>query len=214
MNLNSDKSRVGRLHVIVNSDGRSRPTRSCGELARLAIEGGADTIQYRNKGGEIQQMIEEALAVRSICQENRATFIVNDRVDLCLAVDADGVHLGMEDMPIPYARKILGRGKIIGKTIRGIDGLNQAQKEFADYVGLGPIFKTQSKELTIEPLGVDKVHSVAEHAKVPVIGIGGITSETARSVVEAGAYGVAVIGAVVQADDPTEAAQLLYRSIQ
>ena len=144
--LNSDKPTIGRLHVIINSDGRSRPARSYVDLTRKAIEGGADTIQYRNKSGLIQPMIEEALALRSVCREHRVTFIVNDRVDHCLAVDADGVHLGQEDMLVTYARKILGRNKVIGRTVRGVKGLKQAEVESADYVGLGPIFQNRIEE--------------------------------------------------------------------
>ncbi|MCE2502758.1 MAG: thiamine phosphate synthase [Chlorobi bacterium] len=212
--LNSNKPKIGRLHVIINNDGGSRPTRSCAELTRLAIKGGADTIQYRNKSGLIQPMMKEALSVRSICREYGVTFIINDRVDLCLAVDADGVHLGQEDMPLPFARRILGTGKVIGATVREVTDLKQVEEESADYVGLGPIFKSQSKALTVEPLGLSRICSVSENAEKPVIAIGGITSERAGDVIGAGAYGIAVISTVEHASNPEKVTRSLSLSIQ
>jgi thiamine-phosphate pyrophosphorylase len=197
--------RIGRLHVITDTTLQERFSHA--ELAELAIQGGADTIQYRSKSGDVRRMIEEAAEVREVCLRNGVTFLVNDRVDIALAVDADGVHLGREDMPVPVARKILGPEKIIGATIRNPEHLREAIAESADYAGLGPIFSTASKLVGLEPLGLEMVRRVAEQGGIPVIAIAGITAGNTADVIAAGAYGVAVIGAVCCATDVAAAAR-------
>jgi thiamine-phosphate pyrophosphorylase len=196
---------IGRFHLITDTVLQSRHGHA--ELARMAIEGGADTIQYRSKNDDIREMIAEASAVRAVCARAGVTFLVNDRVDLCLAVEADGVHLGRGDMPLEIARRILGPGRIIGGTVRNEAHLAEAVAAGADYVGLGPIFGTSSKVVGMEPLGLDVVRTVCASAPIPVIGIAGITSASLESVLAAGAHGVAVIGAVCLADDVTAAAR-------
>ncbi|MEO5930013.1 MAG: thiamine phosphate synthase [Candidatus Kapaibacterium sp.] len=203
---------IGRLHVITRAD--TRPGRSHAELAELAILGGADTIQYRSKSPDIREMIAEARAVRDVCARHGVTFLVNDRVDVALAVEADGVHLGRDDMPIETARRILGEGRIIGGTVRNREHLMRAFHETADYVGLGPIFGTSSKIVPIAPLGLAVVREVTAASPIPVIGIAGIDAGNARDVIAAGAYGVAVIGAVCGADDVTAAARMLREQIK
>ena len=207
MVLNKVRAEIGRLHVITGNGDGSRPSRFPAELARCALQGGADTIQYRDKSGDVRRMLQEASEVLKVCREFSVPMIVNDRVDLCLAVGADGVHLGLTDMPVKTARRILGAGRIIGATIRGVPDLERVQEESADYVGLGPIFRTSSKQVPVEPLGLDIVRQVAEVARIPVIGIAGITHENLSDVLRAGAFGVAVIGAVSQASDPEAAAR-------
>lgn len=213
MALNKARAVVGRLHVITEEGGGSRPFRSHAELARLALRGGADTIQYRNKSGDIRTMLHEAEQVLAVCREFGVPLIVNDRVDLCLAIGADGVHLGLNDMPVRAARRILGATKIIGATVRGVPDLERAQAESADYVGLGPIFATASKSLPIAPLGSGMIEQVAAVAKIPVIAIAGITVENLPEVMNAGASGVAVISAVSQAPDPYTATQQFCESM-
>ena len=213
MTRHRPKKRIGRLHVIVNSDTGGRPSRSPIELTERALEGGADTIQYRNKGGSMRTMIEEGRAILHLCRTAGVPCIVNDRVDLCLAIDADGVHLGRDDMPLPIARQILGHAKVIGATVRDLAQLKIAEEESADYVGLGPIFPTSTKELPVEPFGLSRVREVSRGAEIPVIGIAGITLENCRSVIEAGAYGLAVIGAVATADDPSGTVRMFHHAI-
>jgi thiamine-phosphate pyrophosphorylase len=209
--LRSMKPFIGRLHVITDTTLQRRYSHA--ELAELAIRGGADTIQYRSKSSEIRRMIREAGEVRDICNHYGIPFIVNDRVDLCLAVDADGVHLGLEDMPVPLARRILGPEKLIGGTVRNRTQLEEAAGESADYVGLGPIFGTISKRVDVDPLGLEIVREVSRDSPIPVIAIAGITSLNAREVFDAGAHGVAVIGAVCCADDVAGAASALRRAL-
>ncbi|MGE3801284.1 MAG: thiamine phosphate synthase [Candidatus Kapaibacterium sp.] len=204
---------IGRLHIIINSDGGGRPTFTPIELTRQALAGGADTIQYRNKSGRIREMIEEATQILQLCRKASIPCIINDRVDLCLALDADGVHLGEEDMPVPIARRILGSDKVIGATVRNGAQRQQVEDESADYVGFGPIFQSFSKELEVKPFGIEGVREVCREAKIPVIGIAGITVENCREVITAGASGVAVIGAVASVANPAEAVRTLSRAI-
>lgn len=202
---------IGRLHVITDTTVQQRY--SAAQLAALAIEGGADTIQYRSKAIDVRALIAEATTVRDVCAGAGVLFLVNDRVDVCLAVDADGVHLGREDMPLDVARRILGPDRIIGGTIRGVEHLIEAESLGADYVGLGPIFGTTSKHVALAPLGLDAVRAVVAAAHIPIIGIAGITLDNASSVIEAGADGLAVIGAVCAADDVRAAAGAMVRAI-
>ncbi|MCB0713974.1 MAG: thiamine phosphate synthase [Ignavibacteriae bacterium] len=211
--VNRIRKQIGRLHIIINSDGEGRPTFSPIELTRQVLAGGADTIQYRNKSGSMREMIEEATQILQLCRKAGIPCIINDRVDLCLALDADGVHLGKADMPVPIARKILGGGKVIGATVRNVAQRQQVEEESADYVGFGPIFQSYSKELEVKPFGLDGVREVSRQAKIPVIGIAGITVENCREVITAGASGVAVIGAVANAANPAEAVRTLSRTI-
>ena len=214
MVLNKAKAVIGRLHVITEEGDGSRPFRSHAELARLALRGGADMIQYRSKSGNIRKMLQEAEEVLAVCREFGVPLIVNDRVDLCLALRADGVHLGLNDMPVRVARSILGAGKIIGATVRGVPDLERVQAESADYVGLGPIFATASKTLPIEPLGPGIIEQVAAVTKIPVIAIAGITLNNVPEVMSAGASGIAVISAVSKALDPCAATQALDEEVR
>lgn len=202
---------IGRLHVITDTTVQGRYGHA--ELAELAIRGGADTIQYRSKESDFLLLMKQAGAVAEVCRSANVLFLVNDRVDLCLAVNANGVHLGLNDMPVNIARKIVGSAKVIGGTIRNPEQLAHAQRDGADYVGLGPLFATRSKQLAIPPIGLEMVRRVASSAAIPVIGIAGITASNARSVMEAGAWGIAVIGSVCAAADVTAAAQQLRRAI-
>jgi len=207
----SDK-KIGRFHLITDTQQQRRYSHA--ELAELAILGGADTIQYRSKSDDVRVMIDEALSVRHVCALHGVTFLVNDRVDVALAVEADGVHLGRGDMPIEMARRIMGERMIIGATIRNRAHLLDAVRASADYAGLGPIFGTSSKQLGIEPLGLDVVQEVCVEAPIPVIAIAGITADNVPDVMAAGAYGVAVIGAVCCADDVRAAAERIAEGMR
>lgn len=198
--------------MITDTTVQSRYTHA--ELAERAIGGGADTIQYRSKTTDVRRMIREAGEVSEVCRRHGVLFLVNDRIDVCLAVGADGVHLGREDMPLRVARDILGSGKVIGGTVRGVGHLREAIAESADYVGLGPIFRTSSKSLSIEPLGLETVREVSAASSIPIIAIAGISVDNASSIIAAGAAGVAVIGAVCAAPDVTAAARELRRAVE
>ncbi|WP_255335032.1 thiamine phosphate synthase [Methanosarcina sp. KYL-1] len=167
---------------------------------KAAVESGCRIIQYREKNKSTKEMINEASEIRSICREN-AIFLVNDRIDVALAVGADGVHIGQDDMPIDTARRLLGAGKIIGLTVHNRDEAIEAEKNGADYVGLGPIFNTSTKKDAGNGIGPDMIREVKSAIKIPVVAIGGINRENCRIVVESGADSLVAISAIVCSDD-------------
>jgi len=167
---------------------------------REAVRAGCRIVQYREKNVETRTMIEEASAIKKICH-SRAIFIVNDRVDVALAVDADGVHIGQDDMPFLTARRLLGPEKIIGLTVHNIGEAEEAERMGADYIGLSPIFSTGTKQDAGAPCGISMVKAVRERVQMPIVAIGGITRENVAGVIGAGADSAAAISAVVCAED-------------
>jgi thiamine-phosphate pyrophosphorylase len=165
-----------------------------------AIRAGCIIVQYREKHADTLQMISEAKQIKQLCYD-MALFLVNDRVDVALAVDADGVHIGQDDMPYEYARKILGAEKIIGVTVHDVNEADAAEKEGADYVGLSPIFATSTKEDAGNACGISMVSQVRESIQLPIVAIGGISRANAGEVIHAGADAVCAISAVVASDD-------------
>jgi thiamine-phosphate pyrophosphorylase len=199
--------RIGRFHVI--TDTVLQTCHSHAQLAALAIAGGADTIQFREKAGSTKEMISAAGQMRALCEAAGVTFIVNDRVDVAIASGADGVHLGQDDFPIPLARKLLGGKAIIGGSAATIEEARKCLAEGADYVGFGPVYPTASKADAAPAGGLDLLRHVAEVIPLPIVAIGGITTANAPLVIKAGAHGIAVISAVCCQKDPTEAARSL-----
>jgi thiamine-phosphate pyrophosphorylase len=179
------------------------------ELAQLAIAGGADTIQFRQKGGATREMIRIAEQMRALCKKAGVTFVVNDRVDVAIASHADGVHLGQDDFPIPLARKLLGEEAIIGGSASSMEEAQKCLLEGADYIGFGPVYPTTSKEDAGPVGGLILLKKIAEAIPLPIIAIGGIGKENTSFVMKAGAHGIAVISAVCCQKDPMEAAKCL-----
>ncbi len=210
--MSKRKKKIGRLHIL--TDDVLQSTFSHVELAQLAIKGGADTIQFRQKVGSTKRLIEIARRMREICYKQDAIFIVNDRVDVAIAVDADGVHLGQEDFPIPLARKLLGKGKIIGGSAVTPDEAEKCFSEGADYVGFGPVYPTASKTDAGPVSGIRILKKVVQETPLPIIAIGGITSEKVSEVMEAGAYGIAVISAVCCEKEPEAATRFLQNALK
>jgi thiamine-phosphate pyrophosphorylase len=139
--------------------------------------------------------------------------IVNDRVDIALACKADGVHLGQDDMPLPYAREILGKNRIIGISVVRPDEAEAAEKAGADYIGAGPVFRTMSKEDIGPLLGIEGLRTIREKVKIPILAIGGISAANVADVISAGADGVAVISAITAAKKPVQATTKLMEAI-
>lgn len=206
----SKTTRIGRLHVL--TDFFFQQVYSHARLAQLALVGGADTIQFRQKHGGVRHKIREAKSAASICQKQRQTLLVNDRVDIALAVGADGVHLGQSDLSIRIARELLGRDAIIGATATNRQQAVMAFDEGADYIGFGPVFQTRSKANPASVKGLDTLASVCAAVPIPIIAIAGITPERTYSVLQAGAYGVAVMTAITTSRDPVQATSS-FRSI-
>lgn len=171
------------------------------EAAAQALQGGAPMIQLRDKEGSLRTLYEEALAIRQLCHRQEALFIVNDRLDLALAVEADGVHLGQEDLPARLARPLLRRGMLLGVSTHSVEEAREAEAAGADYIGFGPVFPTGTKAETRPVVGLDGVRAVKAAVQVPVLTIGGITLEWAPEVITAGADGVAVISAIMGSGD-------------
>jgi thiamine-phosphate pyrophosphorylase len=196
------EKKVGGLYVITDTAIQNRFTHL--QLAELAINGGADVIQLREKKNSTREILQIAFDVRKICSKSNVIFIVNDRVDIAMIVDADGVHLGEQDLPIPVARKLLGPEKIIGGTASNFDEAKLVEQEGADYIGFGHIFDTKTKFKPYEPRGLDLLKEVCKNIKIPVIAIGGINYSNAEFVIKAGASGIAVTSAVCCAEEPKE----------
>ncbi|KKG18167.1 thiamine-phosphate synthase [Methanosarcina sp. 2.H.T.1A.6] len=165
-----------------------------------AVEAGCKIIQYREKNKSTKEMVNEASEIKRICGE-RAIFLVNDRIDVALAVDADGVHIGQDDMQIETARKLLGADKIIGLTVHNVEEAIEAEKSSADYLGLGSIFDTSTKKDAGKGIGPARIREVKNAIKIPVAAIGGINKENCKIVVENGADSLVAISAVVCSDD-------------
>ncbi|MCS3919212.1 thiamine phosphate synthase [Fervidibacter sacchari] len=201
--------RIAGVYVV--TDRFINPSRSHVDIAKAAVAGGACAVQLRDKEATTRQLLEWARAIRDITLRTDTLFIVNDRVDIALAADADGVHLGDDDMPVPVARRLLGAGKIIGRSVANEDEALKAVTEGADYVSIGSVFATSTKPDAGEPVGVEMVRRVRQvlPPDYPLVAIGGITLQNAAAVFEAGADAVAVVSAVVCADDPVEAVKQL-----
>jgi len=198
-----------KLYVITES-GISKG-RSNEFVVKEAIKGGADIIQLREKQWDKNKIREEAIKLLKICRKNNVLFIVNDYVDVALEIGADGVHLGQSDMPISEARKICGNKLIIGLSTHSVEQAVKADKEDADYITIGPIFKTRAKDYTI---GTEIIKEILRRGKKPLIAIGGINNDNIDSVLGQGAKSVAVISAVVGADDVSKAARELVEKIK
>jgi thiamine-phosphate pyrophosphorylase len=199
------RKRIGRFHLITDTVVQTRFGHV--ELAQLALAGGADTIQLRDKRVEHDDLVAIAIELLAVCRPVGVPLIINDSVEAAAAAGADGVHLGRGDAAISAARKTLGAQAIIGGSADSLEAAIAVEREGADYVGFGHIFATESKNKTGPPVGIDTLGAVCAALGVPVVAIGGVTAGNAGSVITAGAWGVAVIGAVCGAEAPDRAAR-------
>ncbi|ABB23820.1 thiamine phosphate synthase [Pelodictyon luteolum] len=179
------------------------------DMVPRALRGGANMIQLRRKTASGRELCRLAEALIPFCRQAGALFIINDRADIALATDADGVHLGQDDLPVAAARQLFGPGKIIGASTSSVDEALKAERNGADYAGFGHIFPTGSKAKGYKPLGPEAISLAAAALRIPLIAIGGITRENAGPLISRGAAGIAVISAVTKAESPEEAARSL-----
>lgn len=189
-----------------------------GEAALLdtvekALEAGAGTVQLRHKTADTARFLRLAQTLRALTRRFDALFIVNDRLDIALAADADGVHVGQQDMPVSHARKLLGDERVIGVSVSCPEEAGRAEREGADYIGISPVFATGSKADVGQPVGLAGVGEITSATCLPAVGIGGINAANAYEVVKAGAAGVAVISAVMGQPDPYEATRSLISAV-
>jgi thiamine-phosphate pyrophosphorylase len=202
---------LGRLHVITDETLQSRFTHR--ELARLAAEAGADVIQLREKRPRATaDLVRLAREIVEDLAPHAASLIVNDRADVAAAAGAAGVHLGREDLDVATARRLLGPGRLIGRSVRAGEEVGGLE-EPADYLGVGPVFATASKTDAGPVVGLDGLRAIVRRARRPVIAVGGITPERVPDLLRAGAFGVALLSAVCLAPDPAEVVARLARAL-
>ncbi len=187
--------------------------RSTVDIVRAAVAGGVTCVQLREKECSTRQFVAEARAVREVLTGTGIPLIINDRIDVALAVGADGVHLGQTDMLIADARRMVGKDMLIGISAECVDDAVRAESEGADYVGISPVFSTPTKTDTAPALGLDGVARIRAAVSLPLVGIGGIGPGNAAGVIRAGCDGVAVVSAIVSAPDPRKAAAELKKII-
>jgi thiamine-phosphate pyrophosphorylase len=197
------KKLISGLYVILDS--AFLKGRRHADVAIAAIKGGARIIQLRDKQSSRRDLLTIAQEVRQVCVDNRVLFLVNDHIDIALASNADGVHLGTADLPIAEARRLLPLGKIIGATVATVAHAKAAEASGADYVSVAAVYLTTSKY--VEVVGVDRAREIKQVVSLPVVAVGGINKDNVASVIEAGADAVGVISAVMGAADTEGAAR-------
>lgn len=166
-----------------------------------ALKGGAKSVQLREKDIEIRTLLDMAYRLRDLTLRHNARLFINDRVDIAMTVEADGVHLGGTGIPVEAVRKVAGKQLLIGRSTHGIDEVLEAEKAGADFITFGPVFETPSKQQYGEPLGLDMLKKAAGSVSLPVFAIGGIKQESIRAVMAAGAYGIALISGILASHD-------------
>ncbi len=191
------------IYIITNVD--IVPGRGHVQEAQEALRGGADVIQFREKNMATGKMIQVCQVIQDLCRQHGATFIVNDRVDVALAVGADGVHVGPGDMEADVARRLIGPQKVLGVSASSPERARKAEADGADYVGVGMIFSAGLKKDIRAAKGVEVLREISKVVKIPVVAIGGIDCSNAALCIEAGAIGCAVITAVIGAPDVQQA---------
>jgi thiamine-phosphate pyrophosphorylase len=203
---------ISGLYIILDPSVCS--AQSLPDVFRQATEAGATLFQYRNKSASMKEAYTETLPLRKIAAELGVTFIVNDRCDLALAVDADGVHLGQTDLPYADARKVMGPDKIIGLSTHHAGQVKEAEQLKPDYIGFGPIFKPASKQDHDPVVGIEGLRQIRALTSLPIFAIGGIQLGQVGAVMQAGADGIAVISAVLNAPDVTKAVKDLIAQMK
>ena len=198
------------LYVILDS--AAAAGRDLVEILDAVIAGGARMVQLREKTWPSGQLLPLAERLRARCRQAGVTFVMNDRVDLAVALEADGVHLGQDDLPPRLARPLLRPGMILGVSTHSVEQARRAQADGADYIAVGAMFPTQTKP-DFELVGPALVRAVRPEIRVPLVGIGGITPQNVGKVIRAGADGVAVISAVCAAPDPAAVTHEVLRAI-
>jgi thiamine-phosphate pyrophosphorylase len=179
-----------------------------------AIRAGVPAIQLRERDLSARELVALAQDIRVIADRDAVPLIVNDRIDLALALNLAGVHLRSNSLSVGVARRLLGRDRLIGRSTHSVDEVRRAGKEGADYVVFGPVFETPSKRSYGAPLGLGALAEACRHSSVPVFAIGGVTGERVRELRLAGAHGVAVIGAILARDDVGAATRELVEALE
>ncbi len=183
--------------------------RPLADVVLQAIRGGASCVQLREKSAATRAFVEEARRIKELMAPFRVPLIINDRLDVALAVGADGVHVGQDDMPFEIARRLMGPGAIIGLSVETWEDVERAEELDADYLGVSPVFATPTKTDTKEPWGIEGIAKIKAFSRHPLVAIGGLNASNAETIVLAGADGVAVVSAICAAPDPLAASREL-----
>jgi thiamine-phosphate pyrophosphorylase len=187
--------------------------RSLEWVIEKAVKGGTTIVQLREKNLETRDFIEEALKVKELLKPYGVPLLINDRVDVARAVEAEGVHLGQNDMPYHMARKLLGEDSIIGLSVETYEQAEEANDLDVDYIAISPVYTTPTKEELTKELGLEGVKKITELSRHPAIGIGSIKAHNAADVIKAGANGVAVVSGICSAEDPEQASRELREAV-
>lgn len=194
---------------LVTDRGLCPEGRSLVQTVKDAVEGGVTMVQLREKDIDTRTFIEEALELKALLGPLGVPLIINDRVDVALASDADGVHIGQSDMPYAIARRLLGPDRIIGLSVENMDQVAQADALDVDYIGVSPVFATPTKTDTARPFGLEGLREAVKLSHHPTVAIGGMNALTAADVMATGTDGIAVVSAIIAAPDPRAAAEEL-----
>ena len=200
--------------VYMITDSEKAGDRKIVDVVMDAVRGGATMVQLREKDFDSGDFYRRALATMRLLRKPGIPLIINDRLDIALAAGAHGVHIGQNDIPLPLVRKLMGPNKIVGVSVHDERDALAAESGGADYIAVGPVFETDTKPDAGEPVGLEGIEDIRKVVpRIPCIGIGGINIENARSVIEAGCRGVAVISAIMDAENPQVAAQDLLHEV-
>jgi len=201
-----------RLYVI--TDERFHPGRDLLTVMEEALQGGADVIQLRDKTGTKREILRKAKALRALTKKYGALFIVNDHIDVALAAEADGVHLGQDDLPLAEARRIMGHNRIIGISTHSIEEAREAERGGADYIGVGPVFPTKTKADVVNPVSVSYVRQAAAEIRIPFVAIGGIKLHNVDEVLSAGATRICAVSEIVGSRDVKGTCEAFLRKMK
>lgn len=203
-----------KLYFIMGSQ---NTTKDPVEVLQAAIKGGITCFQYREKGEQAITGLDRlnlGLNLRKICRENNIPFIVNDDVDLAIKLDADGIHVGQDDLSIETIRKHVPSHFLIGLSTSTVEESLAAERLNIDYIGVGPIYQTATKEDALQPIGLKGLQSIHHQTQIPKVAIGGITLNNAQATIENGADGIALISTISQSENPEKTARLLRKTLE
>jgi len=201
------------LALYLVTDNKLAGKRDLCDIVLQAVKAGVTIVQLREKDSSTRDFIDLAVRMKSLLAPYKVPLVINDRVDVALACDADGVHIGQSDMPYSIARKLLGPDKIIGLSAENLNQVEESNSLDIDYIGVSPVFSTPTKTDTAMPFGLEGLARAVKISRHPVVGIGGMNRNTAADVMAQGADGIAVVSAIIAADDPFAAAKQLKRIV-
>lgn len=200
-----------RLYLVTDRD--LLKNRDLFDVVEKAVQGGVTVVQLREKHASSREFYEVALRMKQLLSPYHVPLIINDRLDIVLAVDAEGLHIGNSDIPVEVARRVMGRNKILGLSVENESDARKAQSLDVDYIGLSPIFSTDTKRDTAPALGLEGATSIQRFNTLPSVAIGGINLTNVSAVMGTGVDGVAVVSAIICADDPCQAARSLREKL-